>query len=96
MSNVLTESDRYIAFVFGLYRRDPARVILVYEALYPESHCWPEGGIAYAQSLAEIDETISALIDQDAQDGHDAWAFRDTFDEEGEAWAGPEPTENQG
>lgn len=95
MSTTLAENDLYIAFVSDLYRRDPARVMRAYEAVYSESLSWPEGGIENAIP-SEVDDAISALIEQDAHDGRDSWVFRDTFGEEGEAWAGLAPVANQG
>lgn len=82
MSTTLTENDLYIAFVSDLYRRDPARVVRIYRMLYPESSCWPQGPFEQA-STTDIDAAVEALIEQDTQDGHDAWAFRDSFDAEG-------------
>ena len=63
----MSDEQSYIDFVTGLYGCEPNRVAGVYRMLYPDSHCW---------ALAEED-AVAELAWQDAQDGRDAWAFRD-------------------
>lgn len=82
MTDKKSDTESYIAFVTAIYRRNPLRVVRLYRALFAESRFWPEGAFEDA-SGAEIGAAVEALIDQDAQADHDAWAFRKSFDMEG-------------
>lgn len=81
MKDTKSDNDRYVAFVTGIYRRNPLRVVRLYRTLFAESRCWPEGALEDA-SEAEIGTAVEALIEQDAQGDHEAWAFRNSFEME--------------